>query len=118
VRKHSGPLNEGIGRHEMKPKTGCRTARLASARGVRAGIFLLLVFCIGGISIAQFLPPAPPPGYFNRLRETAEELARNQVLATFLPSLEAKENTDFLLTPALLMQEAISDQAIPTYPED
>jgi hypothetical protein len=34
----------------------------------------------------------------------------------FGPSLEMRENVDFLLTPALLVQEAISTDIIPTYP--
>lgn len=35
-----------------------------------------------------------------------------------LPSLEMKEATDFLLTPALLVQEAISPDVIITYPTE
>ena len=34
------------------------------------------------------------------------------------PSLEMRENVDFLLTPALLVQQAISDDVIITYPEE
>ena len=33
-------------------------------------------------------------------------------------SLEVREQDDFLLTPALLVQEAISDGVILTYPEE
>lgn len=33
-------------------------------------------------------------------------------------STEVKENTDFLLTPALLVQEALNDSVIPTYPRE
>jgi len=36
----------------------------------------------------------------------------------FRPSLEMKENVDFLLTPALLMQEVLSDEIITTYPSE
>ena len=32
------------------------------------------------------------------------------------PSLEMKENVDFFLTPALLVQESISENVIITYP--
>lgn len=42
------------------------------------------------------------------------------VVATkvFEPSLEMKENVEFLLTPALLMQEAITDDIVITYPTE
>ncbi len=36
----------------------------------------------------------------------------------FEPSLEMRENVDFLLTPALLVQDAISEGVIITYPEE
>jgi len=39
-------------------------------------------------------------------------------LGPFQPSLEMKENADFLLTPALLFQEAISNDIIITYPTE
>ena len=33
-------------------------------------------------------------------------------------SLDIREQTDFLLTPAWLVQEALSDDIVPTYPEE
>ena len=33
-------------------------------------------------------------------------------------SLAIREQTDFLLTPAWLVQEALSDDIVPTYPEE
>ena len=36
----------------------------------------------------------------------------------FEPSLEMKENVDFLLTPALLVQQAISEDVVITYPSE
>jgi hypothetical protein len=36
----------------------------------------------------------------------------------FQPSLEMKENIDFLLTPALIIQEAFSENIIITYPTE
>ena len=38
--------------------------------------------------------------------------------ANFQPSLEMKENVDFLLTPVLLVQEAISEDVVITYPSE
>jgi hypothetical protein len=37
---------------------------------------------------------------------------------TIIPSLTKKENVDFVLTPALLMQEIMSDEVIITYPTE
>ena len=34
------------------------------------------------------------------------------------PSLEMKENVDFLLSPALLIQEVLSDDIVTTYPSE
>lgn len=39
-------------------------------------------------------------------------------MQVFEPSLEMKENVDFLLTPALLVQEAISKDIVVTYPSE
>ncbi|MFX0200717.1 MAG: hypothetical protein ACFFCW_31745 [Candidatus Hodarchaeota archaeon] len=36
----------------------------------------------------------------------------------FEPSLEMKENVDFILTPSLLVQEVISDDVVITYPSE
>jgi hypothetical protein len=53
-----------------------------------------------------------------------EEEARAKVAATEVNrrmadmSLEVREQIDFLLTPALLVQEAVSDDVILTYPEE
>jgi hypothetical protein len=41
-----------------------------------------------------------------------------RVGAPFLPSLEMKENADWLLTPALLVQEVISEDVVVTYPSE
>ena len=47
---------------------------------------------------------------------------RQQILRAatqgFEPSLEMKENVDFLLTPALLVQQAISEDIVITYPSE
>lgn len=48
----------------------------------------------------------------------AERLAAGYGLGPFQPSLEMKENADFLLTPAFLVQEAISDDIVITYPTE
>jgi hypothetical protein len=39
-------------------------------------------------------------------------------MQTFEPSLEMKENVDFLLTPALLVQQVMSEDIVGTYPSE
>ena len=53
-----------------------------------------------------------------RARDAALRSANKSVTIGFRPSLEMKENVDFLLSPALLMQEALSDEIITTYPSE
>jgi len=53
-----------------------------------------------------------------RKQRIAGRLAASYGLGPFQPSLEMKENADFFLTPALLVQEAISDDVIITYPTE
>ena len=48
----------------------------------------------------------------------ARGLAAGSGLGLFQPSLEMKENADFFLTPALLVQEAICDDIVITYPTE
>ena len=44
------------------------------------------------------------------------ELVANAVMGNFEPSLEMRESVDFLLTPAFLVQEALSEDVVLTYP--
>jgi hypothetical protein len=53
-----------------------------------------------------------------RARDIAMRSATRAATGGFRPSLEMKENADFLLSPALLMQEALSDEIITTYPSE
>lgn len=48
----------------------------------------------------------------------AKKIASGYGLGQFQPSLEMKENVDFLLTPALLVQEALCDDIVITYPTE
>lgn len=48
----------------------------------------------------------------------ARRIASKYGMGNFKPSLEMKENVDFLLTPALLVQEALSDNIVMTYPTE
>ncbi len=53
-----------------------------------------------------------------RLAAAAFRSASKTATGGFAPSLEMKENTDFLLTPALLVQEAMSQDVIASYPSE
>jgi len=52
------------------------------------------------------------------LPEIARTVAGRRLSVNFSPSLNAREAADFLLTPAILTQEAISDSVVPTYPSE
>lgn len=67
--------------------------------------------------------PRPPrsrsvPVSEARKQRIARGLAANFGLGPFKPSLEMKENADFFLTPAIIVQEALSDDIIITYPTE
>jgi len=53
-----------------------------------------------------------------QLRVAAFRSASKAATTGFEVSLEMKENVDFLLTPALLVQEAMSEDVIVTYPSE
>jgi hypothetical protein len=58
-----------------------------------------------------------PNGEAGTLADSVGRQVGGQVgLGNFDLSLEAKENADFLLTPALLVQEALREDIIITYP--
>lgn len=59
-----------------------------------------------------FRPIAQPRG------EVANRVAHDQVMGNFLPSIEMKESAEFLLTPALLVQELLESGVVGTYPNN
>jgi hypothetical protein len=61
---------------------------------------------------------APALNAEETINKVAGDLAGRQVSEGFSASLNARESADFILTPALLVQDAISDDAIPTYPSE
>ncbi len=48
----------------------------------------------------------------------AQKVAAGYVIGNFDASLRMREKVDFLLSPALLVQEAIRDDVILTYPQE
>ncbi|HON89980.1 MAG TPA: hypothetical protein PK373_10020 [Sedimentisphaerales bacterium] len=81
---------------------------------------VLLCLGVGADESANGLPPALAHTY--EARTPAEQMTTTRHLfADFHMvdiSLEVREVDDFLLTPALLVQEAVSDGVILTYPEE
>src|SRR5437667_2681366 len=90
--------------------------RIVAARGF-GFLFLLLTTgfnadVAGSISEDEMLP-ARRGG-----NASAEQLAARYLGDNFASSLVSKEFVDFLLTPALVVQEVISEDAIITYPSE
>jgi len=54
----------------------------------------------------------------NRLKEEIRKNMTKSASGNFRLSLEMKENVDFVLTPALLVQELISEEVVITYPSE
>ena len=57
-------------------------------------------------------------GVRDQLEVDDRRLLSTHLGVAFEASLEMKENVDFLLTPALLMQEALSEDIVITYPSE
>jgi hypothetical protein len=94
---------------------------------IRTAYVIILVALLLLILLAQVLGdnqrPRPPMSRSGPIPEAQKQhiagrLASGYGLGMFQPSLEMKENADFLLTPALLVQEALSDDIIITYPTE
>ena len=88
-----------------------------SVRVLLAAVLLILLSQV----LASDQPPVPLKPSNVRVPEAQKEhiarrIASGYGLGPFQPSLEMKEDADFLLTPALLIQEALSDDIVITYP--
>ena len=86
---------------------------------VRLVVLACVLLCVGAGAV-QAPDQGLPPGYQRLLdaRAPGEIIRRHLEVDSQLVdiSLLIREQTDFLLTPALLVQEAISDGVILTYP--
>ena len=89
---------------------------LAVFSAVLSPIYLSLICFNSASSLAK--DPNIPADLRERARAASLQAATRAVTVNFTSSLEMKENVDFLLTPALLMQEAVSDDLIITYPSE
>ena len=79
-------------------------------------LLVLLTQVLGDNQRTQPLRSRTLPEVYKK--RIARRLASSYGLGPFQPSLEMKENADFFLTPALLVQEAISDDIVITYPTE
>jgi hypothetical protein len=93
------------------------------ARGVLLAVLLCALLCLSTGAVKS--PDSGVPPAWHRISE-APTLGEKSTIMRNLGvhfdmadiSLEVREQVDFLLTPALLVQEAISDGVILTYPEE
>ena len=81
-------------------------------------LLILLAQVMGDNQIRR--PPTSKSGPLSEAhkRRIAGQIASDYGLGPFQPSLEMKECADFLLTPAILVQEALSDDIVMTYPTE
>ena len=93
--------------------------RRCSIRGLVAIVLLILLSQV----LASDPAPVPlrprnaqvPEAHRERI---ARQIASGYGSGPFRPSLEMKENLDFLLTPAMLVQEASSEDIVVPYPTE
>jgi hypothetical protein len=77
---------------------------------------LSVCLCLAWSDASQHVgPPAAPTELPGGLEDLGRQIIEASTQA-FRPSLEMRENVDFLLTPALLVQEAMSQDVLTTYP--
>jgi len=93
--------------------------------GQRCAVVLLAIVLLAILSQVLASDRAPAPGRSRNVpvpeaqkQRIAKQIASGYGMGPFQPSLEMKENADFLLTPALLVQEAICDDVVLTYPTE
>jgi hypothetical protein len=88
--------------------------------GILVGTTLVAFFLWG--SYGDLASASDNSNSFGALVAPVDEGVRRQILkaatVTFQPSLEMKENADFLLTPALLVQDIIEEDVVVTYPSE
>ena len=111
---------EKLGDKEMKEKEGISIRRLARCVSILAIVFfvMLLSRVLANSRTPVPLRPRNVPIPEAQKERIAKRIASGYGLGQFQASLEMKENADFVLTPALLVQEALSDDTIMTYPTE
>lgn len=86
------------------------------------GVLLCVLLClsVGAVLARSEVPPGWRRVFDAPTPEEKATVMRHLNYDTYLTdiSLEVREVDDFLLTPALLVQEAVSEGVILTYPEE
>lgn len=87
---------------------------------VLTGIVLVIYFSPVAGDNNESIPKDPNTASHIRAQQMAQLERQILTAATqsFQSSLEMKENVDFLLTPALLIQEVLSEEILITYPTE
>jgi hypothetical protein len=88
--------------------------RLFKFRVIISVIIILIVF----FQFALGRNYVPTRGRNQLQSRAANRNPAQSSMSNFQSSLEMKENVDFLISPALLVQEAISENVIITYPSE
>ena len=100
---------------------------MCAGRGVtliRAGVICALLACMSLVhaleegDILRRVSPVAASQLTVAERDAAIRAAHNMGGDSFVASVEMKENVGFLLTPALLLQEVVSDDVVITYPSE
>lgn len=107
-------------RLKMVRKNSDSKALLLSQASVLIVVILLL--CLGrapaGSTTSAARDPKTRDAVMARKEAALEKILSRRPVSNLQISLEMKENVDFLLTPALLVQEVISHDAVITYPSE
>ena len=99
--------------HKSLQKDSWAVIALAGAVGLAC---MCLVWGNAGQAVGQTVGVAGP--VLPQPQNTVARQILGAATQAFRPSLEMKENVDFLLTPALLVQEAMSKETVVTYPSE
>jgi len=91
----------------------CLNIRIAVLVSV---IVFMLLFSAAPAGNYPPIPLVPRPQQRSGRGIDSLKQSLNSSLGNFRTSFEMKENVDFLLTPALLVQESISEDCVITYP--
>ncbi len=97
-----------------------KQARIIGTALGTALLCVLLGFSVGAVLAASGIPPGWRRVFDAPTPEERATVMRHLNYDSYLTdiSLEVREVDDFLLTPALLVQEAVSEGGILTYPEE
>ena len=82
-------------------------------------MLILMLLMLSGHSQTNMVSSSKPPSSnHSGITKISKTIASNYVNGNFASSLDAMENSDFILTPALLVQEVISSNVVIAYPNE